>query len=146
DKSVSLLDTACARVAISQNAVPPAIEDCRRQIDHLEVELGILDREGATGGQHDERMAGVRQALEDTRARLAGLEARWEDGRKRVEEIRSLAQTVEARYLEEKTAGSGNGQPFRPSAELAGLQDDLTARLEALRAIQGQSPLMQVSV
>ncbi len=57
DKSVSLLDTACARVAIGQNAIPPAVEDCRRRIDHLKVELGILDREGATGAQHAERMA-----------------------------------------------------------------------------------------
>ncbi len=46
DKSVSLLDTACARVAIGQNAVPPAIEDCRREIDHLKIEIGILEREG----------------------------------------------------------------------------------------------------
>ena len=49
DKSVSLLDTACARVAIGQNAIPPAVEDCRRQIDHLNVEIGILERERATG-------------------------------------------------------------------------------------------------
>ena len=146
DKSVSLLDTACARVAISQNAIPPAIEDCRRQIDHLQVELGILDREGATGRHHEERMAEVQQALEDAKTRLAALEARWEDERKRVEEIRSQAQAIEARYLEEKKAHSGNGQPFAPSAELVALQAELTAKVDALRAIQGESPLMQVSV
>ncbi len=97
DKSVSLLDTACARVAISQNAIPPAIEDCRRRIDHLQLELEILDREEATGGRHAERMAEVRQALEEDRARLAKLEERWEEERKRVEEIRGLAQSIEAR-------------------------------------------------
>ncbi|KAJ3061152.1 hypothetical protein HK102_009217 [Quaeritorhiza haematococci] len=48
DKAVSLLDTACARVAIGQNAVPPAVEDCRRDIEHLELEIQILDRERAT--------------------------------------------------------------------------------------------------
>ena len=67
------------RVAIGQNAIPPAIEDCRRRIEHLKVEIGILDREGATGGQHAERMAEVQQALDEDRARLAALEARWED-------------------------------------------------------------------
>src|SRR5205814_7778586 len=60
DKSVSLLDTACARVAIGQNAIPPAVEDARREIDHLKVEIGILDRETVTGARHDERLASKR--------------------------------------------------------------------------------------
>ncbi len=148
DKSVSLLDTACARVAISQNAIPPSIEDARRRIDHLVLELEILDREEATGGQHAERMADVRLALEDERARLAKLEERWAEERKRVEEIRALAQSIEARYVEEKkgSAGDGNGQTYQPSAELAAMQGDLGAKLDELRAVQGESPLLQVSV
>jgi type VI secretion system protein VasG len=148
DKSVSLLDTACARVAISQHAIPPAIEDCRRRIDHLQLEIGILDREGATGGQHAERMAEVRQALEESRARLSALEARWEDERARVEEIRGLAKSIESRYLEEKEKASSAtaGQPFQPSAELVAMQADLNSKTAALRAVQGESPLLQVSV
>ena len=49
DKSVSLLDTACARVAISQHAVPAQIDDCRRQIESLETELAIIEREVGRG-------------------------------------------------------------------------------------------------
>src|SRR5947209_676353 len=49
DKSVSLLDTACARVMIAQNSIPPAVEDCRRNIDHLDIEVAALDRESAIG-------------------------------------------------------------------------------------------------
>src|SRR5512144_1772986 len=49
DKAVSLLDTACARVDISQHAVPPAVEDCRRRIDALTIELEIIGRERAVG-------------------------------------------------------------------------------------------------
>src|SRR3954447_4282448 len=60
DKSVSLLDTACARVAIGQSAIPPAVEDCRRRIDHTRVEIGILERETITGARHDERLAARR--------------------------------------------------------------------------------------
>ncbi len=146
DKSVSLLDTASARVAISQNAVPPAIEDGRRRIDHLQLELEILDREEATGGRHAERMAEVRQALEEERARLAKLEERWEEERKRIEEIRALGQSIEARYAEEKQGSAGTGQEYQPSAELAAMQADLTAKLDALHAVQGESPLLQVSV
>src|SRR4029077_17057668 len=53
DKSVSLLATACARVAIGQNATPPAVEDAQRRIENLEVEIAILERESATGTAHD---------------------------------------------------------------------------------------------
>ena len=56
DKSVSLLDTACARVALGQSATPPALEDCRREIEHLTVEIDILEREQAVGAPHDERL------------------------------------------------------------------------------------------
>src|SRR5262249_12695314 len=61
DKSVSLLDTACARVAMSQAATPAAIEDLRRRIDALATEIGILGRELAIG-QGD---AARRTALEN---------------------------------------------------------------------------------
>jgi type VI secretion system protein VasG len=96
-------------------------------------------------------MVEVQKALDDARSHLAALEARWEDERKRVEEIRALAKTIEARYFEEKkghpvAGGSGNGQDFQPSAELVAMQADLKAKMDALRAIQGDSPLMQVSV
>jgi ATP-dependent Clp protease ATP-binding subunit ClpA len=49
DKAVSLLDTACARVAVSQHATPPAVEDCQRRIEALTVEQEIIDREAAIG-------------------------------------------------------------------------------------------------
>jgi type VI secretion system protein VasG len=153
DKSVSLLDTACARVAISQNAIPPSVEDCRRTIDHLRIEIGILDREGATGTKHDERLAEARRALDEAQRRLAALEAQWQDERTRVDEIRALGKNIEACYLEEKksqAADDGDGQaenrPFKPSAELTALRGELSAKMNALRAIQGESPLMQICV
>src|ERR671920_479338 len=44
DKAISVLDTACARIAISQAATPPAVEDARRRIEHLAVETAALER------------------------------------------------------------------------------------------------------
>ena len=49
DKAVSLLDTACARVAVSQHATPAEVDDCRSRIEALETELGIIAREEAIG-------------------------------------------------------------------------------------------------
>src|SRR5262249_14220680 len=88
DKSVSLLDTACARVAIGQNAIPPAVEDCRRQIDHLKIEIGVLERERAIGAPNQERIGALEEELKQAQARLSELESRWDAEKKVVEEIR----------------------------------------------------------
>jgi type VI secretion system protein VasG len=145
DKAVSLLDTACARVAIGQSAIPPAVEDARRQIDHLEVEIAILERERATGARNEDRIAQRQQELQEARARLGDLETRWEEERKQVEEVRQLARNVEALYRDERSKGT-DGQPFQASSELAGLQSQLEAGMAALKKSQGDNPLMQVSV
>ena len=61
DKSVSLIDTACARVAMSQAAVPPAIEDRKRRISLIDTEVAFLDREMLTGADHAARRAELDQ-------------------------------------------------------------------------------------
>ena len=61
DKAVSILDTACARLSLGQNATPPAIEDTTRQIDALEVQKRILDRETVVGADHQEKLAEIEE-------------------------------------------------------------------------------------
>src|ERR1043166_3683775 len=56
DKAVSVLDTACARPALGQNAVPPPLEDIRRRLTSLDLEMGTLEREQVTSPTHDERL------------------------------------------------------------------------------------------
>ena len=70
DKAVSLLDTAAARVAISQHATPPAVEDCRRRISALETEQAIVARETAIGIETANREARITAALAAERRRL----------------------------------------------------------------------------
>ncbi|MBN2592655.1 MAG: type VI secretion system ATPase TssH [Sedimentisphaerales bacterium] len=77
DKAVSLTDTACARVAISQHAVPPELEDCRRRIQALETELEIIGRETSMGMDHRSRESENTEKLETEHKRLAELEGRW---------------------------------------------------------------------
>ncbi len=96
-------------------------------------------------------MAEVRHELGDAGSRLTALESRWEDERKRVAEIRELGKSIEARYHEEKgeqpaATDDGEIQPYQPSAELVASQVDLQAKIRDLRALQGESPLMPVSV
>ena len=73
DKSVSVLDTACARVAIGQAATPAAVEDAQRRIDQCSVEMGVLEREAITGTDHDKRLAGLKQIKAEAEATLATL-------------------------------------------------------------------------
>jgi type VI secretion system protein VasG len=132
DKSVSLLDTACARVAISQGAIPPAVEDARRRIEVLNVEIDILRRESASGAPHVERLAERGEDLEAAKLRLAALETRWEAEKTIVARVRSLREQIEARHAQ----GHGD-DAARPELEAA------TAEL---RTLQGESPLMHTCV
>ena len=78
DKAVSLIDTACARVAISQHATPPQVEDVQRHIEALQTEHDILTREMTTGSAHEERVGGDRRrSSPKSKARLAELDAHW---------------------------------------------------------------------
>ena len=87
DKAVSLLDTACARVAISQHATPAHVDDTQRRIDALELELQIIDRETNIGIDHVEHRAEVEPMIEAARELLGELNARWEDEKKVVDKI-----------------------------------------------------------
>ncbi len=96
DKSVSLLDTACARVAISQSATPPAIEDCRRRIQQLDVSAEILQRETAAGADHRERIQEIEDERGKSKAELEALEARWKQETTLVGEIRKIRDKLES--------------------------------------------------
>ena len=95
DKAVSLLDTAAARVAVSQHATPAAVEDTRRRIELLEVELEVATRESEGRYAPDNRPAIV-QALEIARDELSLLETRWEAEKAAVLEVNVARQAVVA--------------------------------------------------
>jgi type VI secretion system protein VasG len=90
DKAVSLTDTACARVVISQNAVPPELDDCRRRIQALETELRIIDGEISTGMDREDHRAETLEKLEAEQQRRTELEGRWENEKKLVDSILGL--------------------------------------------------------
>ena len=77
DKSVSLLDTAAARVAVSQYAIPAEVDDCRKHIQALETELKIIARESNVGIESSQRRDKAQSALTEAQERLVTLEERW---------------------------------------------------------------------
>ena len=119
DKSVSVLDTACAKVAIGQGATPAALEDATRRIQNLTSEIDSLEREQATGGAHEERLedlSGKRTATEEI---LASLTEQWTKEKDLTTQIRDIRQKLEMSRLDAKLAkvqGNGNGNGSQPSA------------------------------
>jgi type VI secretion system protein VasG len=112
DKSVSLLDTACARVAVSHHATPAEVEDCQRRIEALRTELEIIGREGAIGIDVAERAAGAETALREERARLETLQQAWAREKSIVDEILSLRAKLRADgAAADKDGGSDSGRP-----------------------------------
>ncbi len=132
DKSVSLLDTACARVAVSQHATPPAVEDCRRRIAALETELEIIGRETAIGIDATARDTSVREALGAERERLAGLETRWSAEKELVDRLLALRALL-------REAGPDAPERAAWMTELKELQVKLADH-------QGENPLILPSV
>jgi type VI secretion system protein VasG len=94
DKAVSLLDTAAARVAVSQTSTPAAVEDARVAITAREKELAALERERDVGAADEARIAEVKTAIEETKAKLATLESEWAAEKAIVEEIMAARKSI----------------------------------------------------
>ncbi len=159
DKAVSLLDTACARVAIGQHAVPAEVDDCRKRIQAFETELEILGRESDVGMDHSIRVTKINGSIEDERSRLAALEEAWKKEKDLVDQILECRAALRGPSGSEpiESAPDSEGDPSQPAdegsapvtpepkltdaertelqARLAGLQSDLAD-------LQGESPLI----
>jgi len=108
DKAVSLLDTACARVAVSQHAMPPEVEDCQRRIEALTVESEIIGREEAIGIDVSKRSAQVQASLAESNAQLEKLNARWKEEKGLVDRLLELRSKLRAGNKPVDTAGSSS--------------------------------------
>ena len=141
DKAVSLLDTACARVAVSQHATPAEVEDSLRRIEALQVEEGIIKREAAVGIDVGSRAADVTEKLGTEQARLETLQARWRDEKAIVDRILALrAQLREGNQPVDQSPAAVDA-PRRKE-----LLAELAAEQEKLAALQGEAPLIMPSV
>jgi type VI secretion system protein VasG len=170
DKSVSLLDTACARVAVSQHAVPAEVDDARRRIEALQTELEIIEREKTVGVDTAAREESVNSKLEEENSHLEVLDQRWNSEKELVQQIldirsqlRGQVGKVEGTESElEKAAdtaaetvsvdtGTSAEDPVEQVEELSPEQrKDLLQTLQGLQEqlseLQGELPLILASV
>ncbi|WP_070885804.1 type VI secretion system ATPase TssH [Pseudomonas argentinensis] len=146
DKSVSLLDTACARVAISLHAVPAEVDDSRRRIEALETELAIIGREQAIGVNIGSRRRDSESALAEERSRLAGLEARWSEEKALVDELLATRASLRAAAEPVDDTSRETGDAHLSDEEHAALRSKLADLQSRLSALQGEDPLILPTV
>ncbi|HDS1149968.1 TPA: type VI secretion system ATPase TssH [Pluralibacter gergoviae] len=130
DKAVALLDTACARVAVSQGATPPRLEDLQHRIAGLDVEIEIARRESRVGVGDSQRPAQLLAERERLEAERDALTLLWEEERRLVDAV--IALRAELHEADE--------------AALPELRAELESTQEALKAVQGDAPLLFAAV
>jgi type VI secretion system protein VasG len=124
DKAVSVLDTACARVALGQSAQPGALEDCKRQIDNLQAEINVLEQEAAKGSDHARRLTALNEELQTEQETREALEQQWQRELELVEKLGALS-------------APGNEAP--DASEIAAVRAELVS-------VQGEQPLVHALV
>ncbi|TKC89375.1 type VI secretion system ATPase TssH [Trinickia terrae] len=130
DKAISLLDTACARVALSQFAPPRELQDVRQRLQSARVELDLLEKEARIGLDADKTLASVRARIDVLETEEHAIEARW---RAQAEAAQALLNAREAACAEEEENGE---TPAQPSI------DSLRELERALADLQGDAPLV----
>ena len=157
DKAVSILDTACARLSLGQSATPPAIEDLTRQIDALEVQKRILDREEIVGADHQEKLAEIATTRTAAEEKLKTLQARWDKEKELVGKIRELRDKLEAGHGKKAAPAVAEAPAADATAEAPAVAEaaaetpaDAKTQLQALEtelsALQGETGLIRVCV
>ncbi|MGK9233516.1 type VI secretion system ATPase TssH [Inquilinus limosus] len=148
DKSVSLLDTACARVAMAQTTSPAAIEDLNRLIETQQLRITVLRREQATGTDRTEALAAAEAALREAEEQRRALTERWQVERSLVDRIRAARERLEAAMevgTETKAAVEGAPDPFL-GENPSDMRQAYTALRAELAALQGEAPLIPAEV
>ena len=153
DKSVSVLDTASARVAVSQHAVPAEVDDARKHIDALTTELEIIDRDESAGLDVEERRTTIAELKAAEEAKLEELNGKWEAEKSLVEYILKLRSRLRGGGASPDTGeatGTPEDAPEATEAETTTLSDedraatmaDLKAHMDKLAELQGENPLI----
>ncbi len=171
DKAVSVLDTACARLSLGQNATPAAIEDAVRQLDDLVVQERVLNRESSVGVDHSERLETIGTQKADVQSRLTAMRERWDKERDLVAKIRDIRTKLEgdtpggaaappsapavAASAPATTGGNGSAKAAAPTGGIATASPELSPaelrtqlrELESqLSGLQGEAGLIRVCV
>lgn len=139
DKAISVLDTACARVAIGQNGMPAELEAVARDIAASESELRVLRHEAATGGDREEAIAALVCKLEELRQKQKRLAEKIDEEKRAVAEIVALRRKIAENLREAAPSAEEENDPALLTSTLRRLE-------KGLEALQNDEPMVPVCV
>ncbi len=148
DKAVSVLDTACARLALGQSSIPPAIEEAVRALDDLAVRRRILQQESQLGADHQDQLNEIERQRADWDGRKTQLDRRWQKESELVTKIREVRTQLEDNPPvvpappDQASAVASNGAAAQPAT----LRDHLKQLNTDLDSVQGDTPMIRVCV
>jgi type VI secretion system protein VasG len=142
DKSVSLLDTACARVALSQMATPARLEDTQRRIRQLQTNLELLERENVASGEQGQDIAAILADKTSSEEELQSLIERWTEEKRLIGDIGDIRAKLEADFL----ATEPEAEATLDDQQREALRSELRSFQEQLKTVQGAEPLMSPHV
>ena len=152
DKAVSVLDTACAKVALGQSATPGAIEDDQKTLERLQGEINALEREQSAGAEHDARLEALNAQRVELEQRVAQNTERLAKERELVARIQALREARESGTTQAgeedalPVAANSNVVSMPKRARTADEPDELAKLLAELRALQGETPMVPLQV
>ena len=116
DKAVSLLDTACARVAVSQSSVPARIEDTKEKIAALTSEIAGKIAERDLGETNEDRIIEAEAEKADLETKLAELEASYARESEIVEQILALRKAISGEAEQDNSPEADDGDDTAEAA------------------------------
>jgi type VI secretion system protein VasG len=141
DKCVSLLDTACAKVAMTMFAEPAAIQDARHEIEQLDNEIKSLERESAVGADHKHRLDELKEKKATTETKLSALQKRFDQEKKLATDVLELRMKIEKHVAATADPKSDGKAKLKPEDETKARED--LGKLEVqLAELQGEHPLV----
>lgn len=152
DKAVSVLDTACARVALAQSATPARIEDASKELDRVNAEIHALERETAAGDDHESRLKELKKQNSDLEKQLKSNQTRWKKERDLVAKIQQMRGELEADSATGKQpkakadAKPKAGKQTKTKASTGNSKQALKKLAAELAKVQGEAPLVSNQV
>ena len=143
DKSVSLLDTACARVSLSQSTTPANIEDLQRSINQSEINISRLEKELAFGGDLEDEIQQIESYKQTCLESKDTLNDQWNQEKDLIKSIKDIKEKLEKNYLIEKNNCSDE---LLTEDNVIQLKDELAKLTTKLTHTQKETPLMRPNV
>lgn len=145
DKSVSLLDTACARVSLSQSTTPSHIEDLQRTINQSELNIERLEKELAFGGDIEDEISQIVSHKENCLEKHQALNEQWNQEKDFIKNIKTIKDKLENNFNNKRDDKSSDKELLTDD-EVNNLKSELLELTNKLTGVQKETPLMQPDV